>query len=465
MKNTYYYFILVFTLNVQFFGAQIIKKDQSYISIEDDAGGVGDDKFVIAKDGCIYKRNELGKVVKYLPTGNIDTSFGVNGSITPPANTYYPMALSDNALYLVRNVGNVGIVKYDLNGIQNMSFGTNGVLNLPYTMTLTKVLANSDESLYVINKSTLPPPPYTYVYSVYKISPSGIIDIAFGTKDFGEPIEILRTTNNSLLVGYNSSTIAQTTIKKYLPDGTTDSAFANQGELIIASKFGNIAINRLNEIFVTVSWGLAKYTESGSIATGFDSSGFLSLWNLTGGGLYELDFDTDDKIVLSGFKQIIMDQYDCIGRLNVDGTMDYSFNQNGTSPYYLGPYSVAFMNSSVDKIKVINNNEFIILYNLRSGLTNRWRFTIKFIRTASTLSIAEAKQEKLQIYPNPISDILHIKLGLNEKLQKINIYAIDGSLVFTGTDEKSNIKFLSAGNYVVEIKTDKNTYSKKIVKK
>lgn len=462
MKNTYYYFILIFILNVQFFGAQIIKKDQNYISVQDDAGGVGDDKFVIAKNGCIYKRNELGKVVKYLPTGNIDTSFGVNGSITPPVNTYYPMALSDNALYLVRNAG---IVKYDLNGIQDMNYGTNGVLNLPSTMKLTKVLANSDESLYIINESTLPPPPYTYVYSVYKISPTGIIDTVFGAKNFGEPIDILRTANNSLLVGYNSGTVTQTTIKKYLPDGTSDSAFANQGELIIAAKSGTIAINRLNEIFVTVSWGLAKYTETGSIATGFDSSGLLSLWNLTGGGLYEIDFDTDDKIILSGFKGAIMDEFDCIGRLNVDGTMDYSFNQNGTSPYYLSFYPVAVSGSFVNKVRVINNNEFIILYNLRWGLASRKHLTEKFIRTASTLSVAEVKQEKLEIYPNPISDVLHVQLNSGDKLKGVKIYSIEGKLVFTGTEEKSNIKFLSSGNYVLEIKTDKNVYTRKIVKK
>ena len=71
---------------------------------------------------------------------------------------------------------------------------------------------------------------------------------------------------------------------------------------------------------------------------------------------------------------------------------------------------------------------------------------------------------KLVLYPNPVTDQMHI---LAENVQKIEVYNILGTLVKTAEKdiETINVSNLTAGNYIVKITTDLGTTTRKIVKK
>jgi len=456
MKKKYCYFILALIFSFHVVHAQFVKPDPHYTYIEDDSPSyIPDSKFIIAKTGHVYKRNNFGKVVRYLSNGNVDTSFGVGGSITPPQNMYYPVAVNDNALYLAYIDGTLGlklITKYDLNGNLDTGFGINGVANLqsgPSGTFIEDVVINTDQSLYV-----------KYKTSVIKVLPTGIIDTVFGTKSFVEPIKILRTSNNFLLVYYNSSTVTECKLIKYSPNGSLDNSFGNLGEVIIFSRIGTANINSSNEIYAIVPGSLVKYTNIGNIDTSFGTNGSVSLLSIVGNisnniSISAIDFDNDNKIVLFGLWYNMSYNYDFIGRLNVDGTKDNSFSENGTSSYYINPTFFAVWNSFVDQGKIINNVEFVIVHNLRGSATWRLYKTMKYISSSSSLSVNENNNKPKDLYfNNPFNN--ELTFNLKEKIKNVEIYDESGKLILNEKTSKLNTFSLAKGIYFIKITTESN---------
>jgi hypothetical protein len=69
----------------------------------------------------------------------------------------------------------------------------------------------------------------------------------------------------------------------------------------------------------------------------------------------------------------------------------------------------------------------------------------------------------LKIYPNPVYDLLTIEL--EEEITSVNIISLDGRILLNeSTKNIIDVSSLSAGIYFVEVKTDRNSYRKKIVK-
>ncbi|MCT2562271.1 T9SS type A sorting domain-containing protein [Chryseobacterium herbae] len=84
---------------------------------------------------------------------------------------------------------------------------------------------------------------------------------------------------------------------------------------------------------------------------------------------------------------------------------------------------------------------------------------------SSPLATTDVTKSKIQIFPNPVSDVIHIS-GIDNG-QTIQIYNVDGRLVKSDAfDQKIDISSLSAGVYVLKI-TTKNfeSHEFKFVKK
>ena len=83
-------------------------------------------------------------------------------------------------------------------------------------------------------------------------------------------------------------------------------------------------------------------------------------------------------------------------------------------------------------------------------------------------------ENKIILYPNPVSDILQIKTSLGVELKEVTIYSIQGKKLLVTSDlssgtssereEKINLSSLSQGVYFVIIRTKEGNFTKKIVK-
>lgn len=88
--------------------------------------------------------------------------------------------------------------------------------------------------------------------------------------------------------------------------------------------------------------------------------------------------------------------------------------------------------------------------------------------TCSALSVEETSaQAGIQLYPNPVQDILNIKS--KEPLVSYELYGATGQLVkqgtFTSTQEQLTVSFLQTGVYYIKLKTKSSTVTEKIIKK
>lgn len=68
-------------------------------------------------------------------------------------------------------------------------------------------------------------------------------------------------------------------------------------------------------------------------------------------------------------------------------------------------------------------------------------------------NINQLMQNKVLVFPNPVSDILYIQSEL--KINKLTIFSIDGKIIFSGTNTNSvDVSKLSNGIYIVNILTN-----------
>lgn len=88
----------------------------------------------------------------------------------------------------------------------------------------------------------------------------------------------------------------------------------------------------------------------------------------------------------------------------------------------------------------------------------------------ATLGTTEVINSRdLQIYPNPVKDVLRFKFGNNLKSESIEIYDMNGRIITSIDNNKNvnevNMSSYTAGNYVLRVKaSDGKIYIQKIIK-
>ncbi len=86
---------------------------------------------------------------------------------------------------------------------------------------------------------------------------------------------------------------------------------------------------------------------------------------------------------------------------------------------------------------------------------------------ASTLSNNDIDKTKFSIYPNPVSNQLHIDSD-QAKIEQIIIYNLNGKQVFKvdfHEDQSIELSNLAKGMYLVKVKTETGSLTKKLIKK
>lgn len=85
--------------------------------------------------------------------------------------------------------------------------------------------------------------------------------------------------------------------------------------------------------------------------------------------------------------------------------------------------------------------------------------------TAFDVAIGESELHEIQVYPNPTSDKL--TLQTNDQITEVRIYSAEGKLVSTDYSGQKEIEVstLGTGTYLIEVVTDKGTFSNQFVVK
>jgi len=111
-------------------------------------------------------------------------------------------------------------------------------------------------------------------------------------------------------------------------------------------------------------------------------------------------------------------------------------------------------------IWVVNNKEVYVTGNNRTLLKYG-------LLSASNNGENTETQRKMEIYPIPAKEFIHLRPNSNEDIQFINIFDLQGKLLFTHYNTikpEINVSILPKGIYILEVKTDKNKYVVKVIK-
>ena len=90
-----------------------------------------------------------------------------------------------------------------------------------------------------------------------------------------------------------------------------------------------------------------------------------------------------------------------------------------------------------------------------------------YIKTSYALATGDISKSAVSLYPNPVSDYLHINAG-GQKILNVKVYSFAGNIVKNVANVSGNsvdLRNLNTGNYIISITTDQGTITKKIIKK
>jgi len=130
---------------------------------------------------------------------------------------------------------------------------------------------------------------------------------------------------------------------------------------------------------------------------------------------------------------------------------------NGSLVEYTSSQSIGYP-MSYSSYNFGSNNSVSVVY-IKKGIQtwgNPYNFTVG-------LKENSALENSIQLYPNPVKDVLNI--NTTSQLQRVRIFTIDGKLQLESQNSTNiDVSHFQAGLYLIEMTTDKGVVTKRLIK-
>jgi len=394
--------------------------------------------------------NDFFALARFHPEGSIDSSFGTNGKVITDIEGigYYQCGsleiVADEKILLAGSLGYTGIlIKYNSNGTLDNSFGENGFLELNFgnagdEYIDVSMVVQPDGKIVVAGLSFTE----SYDFTLMRFTADGIPDVSFGVN------------GKSTADVYNLS-----------DDRTTCMVLQSDGKILVTGWAGIF-----NGEWSGWDFGVARFNTNGTLDNTFGDGGTVHT-NIDGtwdDRPQSIAIQTDDKIVVGGYRYYLEESDFALVRYKSDGSIDDSF---GTDGYMLTDfnnsydYALSLCIQSDGKILLAgNSNENIALTRYLSG------------SALSITATGECSAIILDIYPNPAQSDIILKYDLSsDALISTALYDGSGKRIMIFIDNEKRpagvqieiLKMnpsLSAGNYFIDINLGKNKSVRQIIK-
>ncbi len=417
-------------------------------------------------------------LVRYLPDGQLDTSFGTDGFvIVPGGENYYEyhnsIHILDDQKIMVsttfQDVDNADfmLMRFMPNGEPDLSFGVNGSVKTDYDfdkLASTNLLA--DNKVMAGGKTTTNSTENHILLARYLSD--GQLDPSFGSGgtlvDFVnnetlKVFDIQTREDGKILVLYFTIENFEKKIKlnQYLPDGTLDTAFGVNGvvEAVISSEtfYGSLMIQTDGKIIysykgqATSVVKLTRLLVEGTLDNTFASGGILDIHNDRFIALKTLE-DENNNILVFGPTFFFEPDVNIIYRFRSDGFIDSTFGTNGSIELGFEGADIAFQPDG--KLVVAGNTFF---YNGGED------YAVARILNG-TLSVPQFDSSELTIYPNPSNGIFYIKSQLISEKTPYQITDITGKIIAKGelNDTQSSIDLATVQSGVYFLNTSNRVF-------
>jgi uncharacterized delta-60 repeat protein len=423
-------------------------------------------------------------IVRYLPDGTMDTTFGDNGLLTYSVpeyeNEYYEKVLlqSDGKILAGGSFYNSGhfyaIQRFLSDGSIDNSFGINGEARVfPENFQGGNMILQNDDSVLVtgffLNNGIYRP-------MLRRILPDGALDLNFGNNgtvmiDLDPSLQfdskIALTNDGKIMVIVNNVIGNNSTIKmlfRFNSNGVLDTSFGNNGKVTITidEKYHalNMAVYNDGKIAVysqyldsqssTLHNIYSRYLSNGDLDTSFGNNGYI---NPDIDNLWAIKILVQDNQRLLVYGHLITNFEEGGGtlymaRYKLGGSVDSSFDFESSSSLYY-PTDV-----------LIQNDGKIVCLMTTPWYVGGGEDIIMKRYFNDPLSVPEFENQNITIYPNPSNGIFILKSNSNLNETPYQIIDITGKVISKGklTQNQAQIDLSTAQSGVYFLKTSKGVF-------
>ncbi|UWX58929.1 T9SS type A sorting domain-containing protein [Chryseobacterium oranimense] len=426
-------------------------------------------------NGSIYSSYSIPNgnetfVYKLTANGVLDSTFGSNGKIQLPYYTYQcQLKMQPDGKLVIFGYGNtsggvsgsidVWIVYRMLpNGQLDPTFGNNGTSTIP--SGIGSDVNGRSLGLILQNGKIIVHSPTT----IYRLNINGSIDTSFGNNGsvatqgnfYYGAFVLLDNQSNIICISKINSSYGNGVIEKYSPDGQPVTSFGNNGILqsnLEFSPLGTAMIDSNNKIVISKSDStgneILRLNPDGTLDNTFNSA----LSAISPSALAKSIIEKDGYYYIGGnqsthpYTPYSSDESPAfITKLTQSGSIAPDFGYYPDSSLY-----------SIEELVVNNNNN--IIAGAQGGAS-----IVKYLLNNTTLSIAETIKNNLEItFENPVKQNLIYRS--KENVSKTEIYSLDGKIVKTLKDNNTNVSELLKGVYIAKVTLENGkTIVKKLIK-
>ncbi|MBA3647417.1 MAG: T9SS type A sorting domain-containing protein [Chitinophagales bacterium] len=468
-----------------------------------------DGKIVVA--GYTLTGNNFA-VARYNKNGRLDKTFGGSGKVTTDfglEDLAYSVAIQVDGKIVVAGKTNVNtsstgvydfaVARYNINGTLDYSFSGDGKVTTDFNNggsdEAHSVAIQSDGKIVVIGFTNKFGSDYALARYNANGTPdntfggSGKIITNFGVDTYSEAYAVIIQPDGKIVVAGDTNAgndFSDFGLARYNVSGTLDNTFSGDGKVIAdigGYDFGkSVAIQPDGKIVVAgytiqgdEDWALARFNVDGTLDNLFNGSGKVTTEFGGVDDAYAVAIQANGKIVVAGYSKPGTDYDFTLARYNTNGTLDNTFSGDGkvATDFSGGSGDDAFaiaiqpdgkIVAAGDTRAISGSNDFAVArYNGDATL-----LTNNVSRLNVTDIINERKSPFFRLYPNPVTDVLHVQ-GLSQSAANtILITDVSGKVFEKATalsgDYTFNVKMLPAGVYNISIIENRKTVNYKIIK-
>lgn len=433
-------------------------------------------------------------VIKLMPDGTFDTSFGNQGQVIIPfdgfkSSVHNVIVRPDGKIILAGDVFvasgnyNFGIALLNADGTLDTSFNTSG-----------KLVFNFEENINYLRSASLQSDGKIIVagqcgtssnadFAIARINPDGTFDTTFGIQgkqrieiqsdDRGRCVAI-QSDGKIVMGGYsypiNNNNCWFTAIR-LTQQGQLDSSFATNGKFItkVASSYGNDTVNDMllqpddkivlladSYIGSSQDIGVIRLTPDGQLDISFSGDGKFNTTMIgTSDYAKAIEMQPDGKILIAGSYSSSPQRNLSLLRLTTNGELDLTFSNDGKANYIVpGNNGVG-----VGDMKLQSTGQILICGNI----FNDYMVARIFSGMEDILDTQNWNLNNIYLFLNPTNETIYF----SEDIISVTIFTLEGKKVIEENKQlkKLLVNNLKKGVYIVNVKnTNGNISYHKVIK-
>jgi len=346
-----------------------------------------DNSILVAGVTEITSSNIDGVLAKYKDIGEKDSSFANNGKvlsglagrdfvnkmvIDSSGNTYLVGYITDTS-----NHRRAIVAKYNSNGQIDTTYGNNGSFitgSVGYDVEGTSIALDSNGKIVV--GAVLKHTSAHWTIRVARLNLIGTPDTTFGTNgmvEFGGSSHnvvndiAIDSVGNILVAGWTKNSDKDLALARITPSGNLDTSFGTNGVKILDSGNGNdegkaVKIDSTGHIIVAGQSGshmsLAKFNSNGSLDTNFGNNGVVTYNSSnTESSAFDLTIDSNSDILVTGVsgEGNPLKLFMLIWKYDITGNAVISFGNNGLAKFDTGEHKNYGFSIDIDE-----NNKIVV---------------------------------------------------------------------------------------------------------